>query len=117
MDFQTFFLGCFPKMFVPGENTTPFCLSRVLNNGKISGRKVTSRLVTLVVDSDNFLSRKRADCEAPSVVKIDYGIVLCRIGQFIHHIICRMDFPREEKEIGQYSKLYQVDKDVCITYY
>ena len=67
-------------MLVPGENTTPFCLSRVLDNGKISGRKVTSRLVTLVVDSDNFLSGKRADSKAPSVVKIDYGIVLCRIG-------------------------------------
>ena len=115
MDFKTLFLGYFPEMFVPGENATPFCLSRVLDNGKISGRKVTSWLVTLVVDGDNFLSRKRSDREAPSVVKIDYGIVLGRIGQFIHHVICRVDFPREEKEIGQYSKLYQVNKDVCIT--
>lgn len=74
-------------------------------------------MVTLLVDGDNFLGRERADREAPSVVKIDYGIVLGGIGQFIHHVICRVDFPREEKEISQYSKLYQIDKDICITYY
>ena len=74
-------------------------------------------MATLSVDCGYFISRKRANGKTPPFIIADNGIVLGGIRQFIHHVICGVDFPGEEKEICQNPKLYQIDKDVCVAYY